>query len=139
VKTTRAKDASCADSFGRVLCSNHVQRTWFPCSSINIEGGVNYQAEQRSGSEDVENFYFRLAGDLTWKLTSRLTWVQKAELFSRTEHVEQFRARLSSTLSLPLWKNLSFNLSVLDLYDTDPTDGVDKNEVQIRSLVGITF
>jgi hypothetical protein len=55
------------------------------------------------------------------------------------ENPGEFRARLDSTLSFGLWQKLSLNFSVLDLYDTNPAQGVDNNEVQIRSSLGITF
>jgi putative salt-induced outer membrane protein YdiY len=110
-----------------------------PTFVMNLEGGFNYQAQERSGSPDVENFYFRLAEDFTWKITPRVTLVEKAELFPRVENPEEFRARLDSALSFGLWQNLALKLSVLDFYDTDPAKGVDQNDVQLRSSLDITF
>ncbi|MCU0784410.1 MAG: DUF481 domain-containing protein [Verrucomicrobia bacterium] len=106
---------------------------------MNFEAGVNYQAQERSDSPDVQNFYYRLAEDLTWKITPHMTLVEKAEFFPRAENPGEFRARLDATLSLAILQNLSLNLSVLDLYDTNPALGVDNNEVQIRSSLGINF
>lgn len=106
---------------------------------MNVEGGINYQAQHRSSSDNVENFYYRLAEDITWKITSRLTLVEKAELFPQVEDPDKYRARFDATLSFALWENISFNLSVLDLYDTNPAQGVDNNEVQVRSMLGVTF
>jgi putative salt-induced outer membrane protein YdiY len=106
---------------------------------MNVEGGLNYQAQERSGSPDVENICFRLAEDFTWKITPRVTLVEKAELFPRVEDPGEFRARLDSALSFGLWQNLALKLSVLDLYDTDPANGVDRNDLQIRSSLDITF
>jgi len=105
----------------------------------NVEAGVNRQEQKRSSGGDVDNFYYRLAQDITWKMTSRLTLTEKAELFPKAEHVEQYRARIDGTLSFALWQNVSLRLSLLDLYDTDPARGVDNNELQIRSLLGINF
>ncbi len=106
---------------------------------LNVEGGVNYQVQRRSGSPDVENFYFRLADDLTWKITPRVTFVKKAEFFPRIEDLGEFRVRLEASLSYGLWQNLALKLSVLDLYDTDPASGVEHNELRIRSLLEFTF
>jgi putative salt-induced outer membrane protein YdiY len=106
---------------------------------MNVEGGSNYQAQERSGSPDVENFYFRLAEDFTWKITPRVTLVEKAELFPRVDSLDEFRARLDSALSFGLWQNIALKLSVLDLYDTNPAKGADRNDVQIRSSLDITF
>jgi putative salt-induced outer membrane protein YdiY len=106
---------------------------------MNVEGGFNYQVQERSGSPDVKNVYFRLAEDFTWKITPRVTLVEKAELFPRAESPGEFRARLDSALSFGLWQNLALKLSVLDFYDTNPANGVDQNDVQIRSSLDITF
>lgn len=106
---------------------------------MNVEGGANYQVQQRSGSPDVENFYFRLADDLTWKITPRVTFVEKAEVFPRVEDPGEFRARVEASLSFGLWQNLALKLSVLDLYDTNPANGVEQNEVRIRSSLEFSF
>jgi putative salt-induced outer membrane protein YdiY len=106
---------------------------------MNLEGGINYQVQERSGSPDVQSFYFRVAEDVTWKITPRVTLVEKAELFPRVENPGEFRARLDSALSFALWQNLALKLSVLDLYDTNPAQGVDPNDLQIRSSLEITF
>jgi hypothetical protein len=55
------------------------------------------------------------------------------------ENVEEFRARAEATLSFGIWQNVSLNLSVLDLYDTQPAQNVPNNELQVRSSVGIAF
>jgi hypothetical protein len=46
---------------------------------------------------------------------------------------------MEGTLRYPLLKNLSLNLVVIDLYDTEPVLGVTKNDMQIRSALGIKF
>ena len=110
-----------------------------PKLTMNLEGGINYQVQERSGSPDVESFYFRFAEDVTWKIMPRLTLVEKAEIFPRVENLGEFRARLDSTFSFALWRNLALKLSVLDLYDTNPAQGVDRNDLQIRSALEIIF
>jgi hypothetical protein len=47
--------------------------------------------------------------------------------------------RFETTLSYELWKNLSLNWTVLDLYDSEPAAGVERNELQIRSSLGVKF
>jgi putative salt-induced outer membrane protein YdiY len=106
---------------------------------FNVEGGANYQVQHRRGSDDVENFYFRLAEDITWRIRPRLTVTEKLELFPRVEDPGDFRARFEATLSYALWQNLEVNLTVLDLYESRPAPNVSKNELQIRSSLGVKF
>jgi putative salt-induced outer membrane protein YdiY len=84
---------------------------------LNTESGLNYQVENRSDQTRTERFYFRLAEDLTWSPRKQLKFTEKAGF----------------------WMNLSLNLTLLDLYDTQPASGVPNNDLQIRSSLGITF
>lgn len=113
---------------------------------MNVEGGVNYQVQDRTApATDVKNFYFRFAEDFTWKLPFQLktlpnvTLTGKIEFFPRAEDPGEYRARFESRLSFPLLKNVSFNFSVIDLYDTHPASSISKNELQVRSSIGVTF
>lgn len=72
-------------------------------------------------------------------MADRVTWSKKFDFLLNFEDASEFRFRLDTTLSYRLWSSLSLNLTVLDLYDTDPAAGVDQNEVQLRSSLGVTF
>jgi putative salt-induced outer membrane protein YdiY len=110
-----------------------------PKFALNLEAGATYQAQERSGSPSVRQFYGRLAEDFTWKLHPRVTWIEKAEWFPSFEEAGEFRLRVESSLSFGLWQNLALKFSVLDLYDTKPARGVNPNEVLVRSSLEITF
>jgi hypothetical protein len=107
---------------------------------LNTEFGINYQAQYRAGTNaTTEKFYYRFGEDLTWKLTKSFTFTEKFEFFPQVEDVGEFRARFEATLSYGFWQNLSLNLTVLDLYDSSPANAVPRNDLQIRSSLGITF
>ena len=106
---------------------------------FNVESGANYQAQYFSDQTKKENFYLRLAEDLTWKINSKMTWDEKLEYFPRVERPSQYRVRFETNLKYFLLQNLSLNLTVLDQYDSNPANGVDKNDLQIRSSLGLKF
>lgn len=106
---------------------------------LDVEGGVNYQAQYRSTGANNDSVYLRAGEDITWKLNSRLSVTKKFEFFVNVDDPEQFRFRLDANVSYKLIENLSLNLSLLDQYDTDPAPKVGQNELQIRSTIGITF
>jgi len=110
-----------------------------PKFELNLESGVDYQEQQRSSGADTSSAYLRVSDDFTWKIGSRLSISKKFEYFLNGEDVQQFRLRLDATMSYRLIDNLSLNLNLLDLYDTDPAPGVNRNELQVRSTIGITF
>ncbi|MBC8096566.1 MAG: DUF481 domain-containing protein [Akkermansiaceae bacterium] len=106
--------------------------------TMNLEGGLNYQAQFREEGSELQDVYYRLAEDITWKIWGRLSLVEKLEFFPRV-NLTGYRMRFESTLKYDLWKNLSLNLTVLDMYDTQPAEDVSQNELQIRSSVGVKF
>ncbi|MDB6122777.1 MAG: hypothetical protein JWQ71_1770 [Pedosphaera sp.] len=106
---------------------------------MNVELGSNYQAEYRSDNTRSENFYARIAEDITWKLNKTTALVEKFELFPQLGNSTQYRARFEATLSHSILSNLSLNLTLLDLYDTRPASAVPHNEVQVRSSLGFKF
>ncbi len=110
-----------------------------PAFDFDVEAGVNYQVQLRSAGGNVDSIFVRVAEDATWKIAPRLSFTERFEFFANAEDMSQFRFRLDSTFSYKLIENLSLNLTVIDLYDTDPAPSVDQNEFQIRSSIGITF
>ncbi len=110
-----------------------------PRFQMNFESGANYQVQERSAGSDDQNVYARVAEDFTWKLAERLTATHRFEYFNNSNDLNEFRFRLDSTISYALWKNLSLNLTVLDMYDTDPAPNVNRNELLMRSSIGLTF
>ena len=49
---------------------------------MNVEAGMDYQAQYRSDNTTTKDFFPRLAEDLSWKLNNHLTLTEKLE-FSR--------------------------------------------------------
>jgi putative salt-induced outer membrane protein YdiY len=105
---------------------------------FNTEIGMNYQVQYVTDAETTERFYYRLAEDLTWKISKTLTFDEKVEFFPKVE-LQEYRFRLEANLRYWLLENLSFNLTVLDLYDTQSPPNVGKNDLQIRSSIGLKF
>jgi hypothetical protein len=80
-----------------------------------------------------------MGDSITWKISPRVSFTKKLEYFFNLEDSERFRLRLDSNLRFQLIDNLSLNLSVVDFFDTDPAPTVDKNELQIRTSIGLKF
>jgi hypothetical protein len=116
---------------GRHLIAN-------PTLTLNVESGLDYQEQYRSDHTTTKDPYFRAAEDVVWKITPGLTLIEKVEFFPRTDSVD-FRFRAESTLSYALWRNVSLNFSVLDLYDTRPAQDVPNDDLQVHTSVGVSF
>ena len=105
---------------------------------LNTEAGINYQAEFHSDDTDNEYFFFRAVEIANWKLNTKFSLEEKFEFFPRVDF-DQYRFRFESTLRYWLVQNLSLNLTILDLYDSDPAQGVTRNDFQLRSSLGFKF
>ncbi len=105
---------------------------------LNTEIGMNYQVQYLQNSPRTERFYYRLAEDFTWKISKTLTFDEKLELFPQV-NLHDYRFRFESNLRYWLMENLSFNFTVVDLYDTQPAANVGRNDLQIRSSIGVKF
>jgi len=105
---------------------------------LNLEAGANYQVQNRIGSADTHDFFDRVAQDIIWKPTDRVTWTEKFEFFPRVDF-GSYRSRFESNVAYALWRKLSLNLTVLDLYDSDPAADVTRNDFEVRSMLGYAF
>jgi len=110
-----------------------------PPLALNVEGGLNYQKQDRTGAEDNEAFQFRVGEDLTWKMYPRVTLNQRATLLTAIDEPDELQFRFEGNLVFGLVQNLTFNLTVLGLYDTRPVPGISSSEIQFRSALGVTF
>lgn len=106
---------------------------------VNTELGFNYQTEYRSDNTSTHSVYYRLAEDLAWKLNKQMNLTEKYEFFPRANNLGQYRFRFESTLGYALMLNFSLNVSVIDLYDTQPAGGVPPNDFQLRTSLGVKF
>lgn len=103
------------------------------------EAGFSFQQQYRSDNSDQTSYSVRIAEIFAWRVWDKLTADAKLEFFPNLAKPGEYRLRLESTLRYPISKYLSLNLDVIDLYDTQPANNVDPNDLQIRSTIGITF
>jgi len=106
---------------------------------LNTEFGADYQAQDLIDNTTTKLFFYRFAENVTWQFNSRLSMDEKFEFFPRVEEFDQYRFRFETNFRYHLMANLSLNLTVIDQYDTQPPDAVTRNDLQLRSSVGVKF
>jgi putative salt-induced outer membrane protein YdiY len=107
--------------------------------AFNIESGLNYEAQYRRDTDNLETFYLRFGTDSTWKILDNLKLTHNVAFYPDMEHEGQYRNDFTSNLSYGFWKALSLNLTLLDQYNTQVAPGVDRNRFELRSSLGVTF
>jgi putative salt-induced outer membrane protein YdiY len=118
-----------------------VGHTWLNSSNLvfKTEIGLGYQDQFFADGSEVNTYAGRLAAIFTWRIWGKLMSDGRVEYFPSLLAADEYRFRFESTLRYPLSKNLSINLVVLDLYDTAAPPGVENNDLQVRSAVGVKF
>ena len=106
---------------------------------LRAEYGINYQAQFNIDGTMNERFYHRYAEDFTWKPGPKFSLDEKFEFFPTWGNWGNYRFRFEANLRYWFATHLSFVLTLLDLYDTDPPAGVSKNDLQVRSSIGVKF
>jgi putative salt-induced outer membrane protein YdiY len=103
------------------------------------EAGFNFQQQYRSDNTRQTSYSLRIAEIFAWRIWEKLTADLKIEFFPNLGEIGEYRFRLESNLRYPVTDRLSLNLDVIDLYDTKPARNVRNNDLQIRSMIGVTF
>lgn len=103
------------------------------------EVGLTYQEQRLATAPDKTIYSTRFAQLFTWRIWDKLTLDAKAEYLLNMEDPGDYRLRFDATLRYPLMKNLSIDFMVLDLYDASPPKGVTRNDLQIRTALGMKF
>ena len=106
---------------------------------FNAEMGGNYQLQNFQEGMDSDLFYYRLAEDLKWSISPKVTFDEKLEYKPQWNDLGEFKIRGEVNLRYWLLNNLSLNVTVIDHYDTRVATGVDENDLQILSSVGVKF
>jgi hypothetical protein len=104
-----------------------------------LELGGQYHRYEYSNNTSKENYSVTFGETLTWNLTSKLILKEKALFSPDVRDFEDYRLRVDVNLSYPLSKNLTLNLNVIDLYDSQPPPGVEPNDLTVQAAVGWSF
>lgn len=106
---------------------------------FKTEVGFGYQDQFFHDHNEIESFSGRLGLIYTWKIWDKLMADGKLEYFPNVKAIDQYRVRFENTVRYPLLKNISLNLIVIDLYDTQVPATVENNDLQVRTAIGMKF
>ena len=106
---------------------------------VNLESGYDYLAQRLSNAPDLDTHSLRLAENLTWSIAKNVKLTQRLAVYPSLDQAGEGRGVFNVTLSYGFWKNLTLNLIVTDNYNTQVAPGVNRNELQTRLTLGVTF
>ena len=112
---------------------------------LNAELGFNYQVQNFTRTTNQtqklrdDQFHYRFGQDLKWLIGNQFTFDEKAEYLPVWNHLAEYRMRVEANLRYWLKANLSLNLTVINVFDTVTAKGVEQNDLQVRSSIGVKF
>ena len=106
---------------------------------LSTEAGVNYQAQDFTDGREEENVYYRFAQQFKWIVNTRFSFDEKVEYFPQWDNSAEYKLRFEANVRYWLKTYLSLNFTVINLYDTRVATGVQPNDLQIRSSIGVKF
>lgn len=106
---------------------------------INTEVGSQYLVQELSTGVTKNNVYLRFAENATWKIAERVTLTETLAYLPQSLEFGNYRLNLETTVSFALFSRLSLNFTVVNLFNSQPAPGVEYNQLQIRSTLGIHF
>lgn len=108
---------------------------------LDVESGLDYETQYRRNNDDLRSFFLRLAQDWTWSIRRNLKLTENFAFYPNLEPVDigQYRIDFASTLSYGFWQNLTLDLTTDERYNTEVASGVNRNELEVRLMLGTTF
>ena len=112
-----------------------------------VEGGFHYQVQSVEEiltgdvhlDRESKTYNQRLAQDVRWNMGSQFTFDEKAEYFPDLADVRIYRLRVEANLRYWLRSNLSLNFTAINTYETQTARGIGRNDLQLRSSIGVKF
>lgn len=105
----------------------HVDKPGF-WLDFDVGGGVLYEEYTTSeGTEAVGQAGLKFE----WKITDQLTYTQRLVYFPTLSDFPEYRLVSLSEFVTPVGKNVSFKLSILDQYNSEPEPGTEHNDLTV--------
>ncbi len=110
-----------------------------PNQILDTEMGFNYEVRDLENQGVDRRFFLRFAELYAWRLSNKLSIDEKFEFTPQAADIAQYQFRLEANARYNLIKHVTFNFTIIDFFDSQPATGTDKNSIQVRSSIGLSF
>ncbi len=107
--------------------------------SLDFSTGGSYQSYHYENEPTRDDMYIDFEERFSWAIAKDLNFNQKLTFSPQVDDWSVYRATLEAGLSWGFYKNMTFNLTLIDKYDSRPSEGIDKNDMQLVSSIGLKF
>lgn len=110
-----------------------------PKFNLNGELGGQYQNINFLTAQDRSYLSIRVAENLSWQVSPKLQVTQRLTFLPNVEEFSDYRVRFELSASYPLFKRVTISFNAIEMFDSAPPAGVDKNDLTVQSTLGLNF
>ncbi|MBX3733355.1 MAG: DUF481 domain-containing protein [Verrucomicrobiae bacterium] len=109
-----------------------------PKRVLAVELGAQYQEFNYTVGNDLTTVALRLGQNFNTSI-EKLSVNQRFGFTPSFDEFSNYQFNFALTLSYPLFKPLTINLNVINQYLSRPATGVQNNDLQVQTTLGVTF
>ena len=106
---------------------------------FDASAGVSHQSYHYSNEGTRNGLYVDLGESLTWEIIKDPKFLEKLTYSPKANDWNVYRITFETGLSWGFYKNMTFNFTLIEKYDSRPAAGVDHNDLQLVSSIGLKF
>lgn len=107
--------------------------------ALDASAGASFQSYHYAMEDARNDMYIDFGESYTWEIVKDLNFVQKLTFSPKAEDWSVFRMVFEAGVSWAFYKNMTFNFTLIDKYDSHPAKNIDKNDLQLVSSIGLKF
>ena len=106
---------------------------------LDLEAGIVYIHTDFDGSDSEDQIHWRFADVFRTEFSETTSFKQLLEWLPQFDDFGEYLLRFESVLSVAMTEAMSLNLRLVDDYDSDPPEELEKNNLALYATLGWTF
>lgn len=106
---------------------------------LDLEAGIVYIHSDYSEAKDEDQIHWRFGNAFRTRFNETVSFTQRLEWMPEIDDFGEYLVRFEAALSVAMSQAMSLNLRLVDDYDSDPPEGIQKNNLAVYATLGWTF
>ena len=106
---------------------------------LDLEAGIVYVHSDYGDARDEDQIHWRFADAFRTEFNETVSFTQLLEWMPEIDDFGEYLVRFEAAFSVAMSRAMSLNLRLVNDYDSDPPEGIEKNNLALFATVGWTF
>lgn len=107
--------------------------------TLDLSSGASYQSYHYAGEDARNDLYIDFGESFSWEIIKDLKITEKLTFSPQAKEWSTYRVSFEAGASWAFYKNMTFNFTVIDKYDSKPASDVKQNDLQLVTSLGLKF